>query len=266
MHGQPALRRFMGNPYTLSPKARVRSWLGLGFPFDRHDWYVDRGGASVHYVIDYFYNPAGPAVAAPAPGAPPAYPLTGSIHVDVRPAVESPGAALDRLRLFPARALAALRRPRFVAEGIDPSLADPAAVAEAARHVGDSNAAAAALAAAPAAPPAVKRAPPPPPTAEEAAWAAMDLQCAPLLHALKSSNDAERPARHVALNYCMGRALCPREADAFLAALEAGKAPGAADAAAAQEEKAFGAMTRCVMRAGAARRPAGAAAPAAALQ
>ena len=34
----------MGNPYQLTPKARLLSWLGFGFPFDRHDWYVDRGG------------------------------------------------------------------------------------------------------------------------------------------------------------------------------------------------------------------------------
>jgi cytochrome c heme-lyase len=66
--GQPSLRRFQGNPYKLSPLARVKSWLGYGFPFDRHDWFVDRGDSLVHYVIDYYYNPAGAANAPPARG------------------------------------------------------------------------------------------------------------------------------------------------------------------------------------------------------
>jgi cytochrome c heme-lyase len=47
--GQPSLRRFMGNPYKLSPKARIKSWLGYGFPFDRHDWFVDRGAEQVSW-------------------------------------------------------------------------------------------------------------------------------------------------------------------------------------------------------------------------
>jgi cytochrome c heme-lyase len=45
--GQPSLRRFMGNPHQLSPKSRIKSWLGYGFPFDRHDWFVDRGEEQV---------------------------------------------------------------------------------------------------------------------------------------------------------------------------------------------------------------------------
>ena len=34
----PQLSKFMGRPFDLTPKARVKSWLGYGLPFDRHDW------------------------------------------------------------------------------------------------------------------------------------------------------------------------------------------------------------------------------------
>lgn len=243
--GEPALRRFMGNPYELTPKSRIKAALGFGFPFDRHDWYIDRGGRSVHYIIDYFYNPNGSAV---SPTGPPA-PLTGSIHVDVRPAVEDVSSVLDRLRRFPGRMRDALSRPRFFADGIDPSKADPEAIAEAKRHVCESNkAAAAAEVGAPPPTPSVASAKPP--TAADLKWAEMDKACAPLLDALKSSSDEDRAGRQVALNYCMGRVLCPSEASQFLAQLEAGKKAGVDGTAGSGEEAAFAAMTQCVIRAG----------------
>ena len=54
----PYLERFHGNAKKVSPRARFRSWLGYDLPFDRHDWYVDRCGRKIHYVIDY-YNVGG---------------------------------------------------------------------------------------------------------------------------------------------------------------------------------------------------------------
>lgn len=81
--GGPRLVKFAGRPGDLSPKARLLNLLGYARPFDRHDWVVDRCGARVRYVID-FYNGA-------APGAPVA------VHLDVRPALDSPGALLERL-------------------------------------------------------------------------------------------------------------------------------------------------------------------------
>lgn len=39
-----------------SPLARVSSWFGAQLPFDRHDWWVDRCGREVRYVIDFYYN------------------------------------------------------------------------------------------------------------------------------------------------------------------------------------------------------------------
>lgn len=39
-----------------SPLARMTHWLGSPLPFDRHDWYVDRCGKEVRYVIDFYFN------------------------------------------------------------------------------------------------------------------------------------------------------------------------------------------------------------------
>ena len=52
----PRLVRFQGRPHDLTPKARLKSWLGYGLPFDRHDWVVDRCGTLVRYVIDYYHH------------------------------------------------------------------------------------------------------------------------------------------------------------------------------------------------------------------
>jgi hypothetical protein len=38
--GSPQLTKFMGRPFDLTPKARLKSWFGYGLPFDRHDWEV----------------------------------------------------------------------------------------------------------------------------------------------------------------------------------------------------------------------------------
>jgi cytochrome c heme-lyase len=59
---------------------------GYKLPFDRHDWVVDRCGREVRYVIDFYAG-------APAPGA------QASMHLDVRPALDSFGAVVDRLRM-----------------------------------------------------------------------------------------------------------------------------------------------------------------------
>lgn len=41
---------------SCSPLARLQGWLGGQLPFDRHDWWVDRCGREVRYVIDFYYN------------------------------------------------------------------------------------------------------------------------------------------------------------------------------------------------------------------
>ncbi|KAJ2332504.1 holocytochrome c synthase [Coemansia sp. RSA 2673] len=50
----PRLTRLQGRPNDLSPMARFSSWIHGVRPFDRHDWYVDRCGKQVRYVIDYY--------------------------------------------------------------------------------------------------------------------------------------------------------------------------------------------------------------------
>ena len=58
-------------------------------PFDRHDWYIqrsrpDKQAQEVRYVIDYYSGP-------PEPTGEPVF------YLDVRPAVDGPTAAAERL-------------------------------------------------------------------------------------------------------------------------------------------------------------------------
>jgi len=101
----PRLVRFMGRPGDLTPKAQVQQWLAWAWPsqykgelpFDRHDWFVRRvvpgakgsgsggeEGKEVRYVIDYYEGP-------PEPTGEPVF------YLDVRPAVDGPTAACERL-------------------------------------------------------------------------------------------------------------------------------------------------------------------------
>ena len=93
----PALVRFMGRPGDLTPKARmlqVAGWMwpakySSDPPFDRHDWYVrrhlpDGSTREVRYVIDYYSGP-------PEPTGEPVF------YLDVRPAVDGPTAAVERI-------------------------------------------------------------------------------------------------------------------------------------------------------------------------
>ncbi|PGH13711.1 hypothetical protein AJ80_06216 [Polytolypa hystricis UAMH7299] len=93
---EPRLIRFMGRPQERTPKASVLqalAWLypakfGTAPPFDRHDWYVMRhtpsGPKEVRYVIDYYSG-------APEPTGEPVF------YLDIRPAVDTPSAAVERL-------------------------------------------------------------------------------------------------------------------------------------------------------------------------
>lgn len=83
----PKLLKFRGRPQDFSPKARLLNFLGYKLPFDRHDWIVDRCGTEVRYVID-FYN------AVPFGGSAPV-----AMHLDVRPALDSPQALFDRMSI-----------------------------------------------------------------------------------------------------------------------------------------------------------------------
>ncbi|OJJ95838.1 hypothetical protein ASPACDRAFT_35583 [Aspergillus aculeatus ATCC 16872] len=92
----PRLIRFQGRPQELTPKARILQALGWIYPakfessppFDRHDWFVMRqtpaGPKEVRYVIDYYSGP-------PEPNGEPVF------FLDIRPALDSPTAAVERL-------------------------------------------------------------------------------------------------------------------------------------------------------------------------
>lgn len=81
----PSLLRFVGKSNELSWGAWWSSRFSYrGVPFDRHDWFVDRCGQQVRYVIDYYDDPhAG---------------NEEEITVEVRPAFDSFSAAWDRFR------------------------------------------------------------------------------------------------------------------------------------------------------------------------
>lgn len=83
----PKLLKFQGRPQDLSPKAQVLTTFGYAHPYDRHDWTVDRCGTDVRYIIDFYDGPQRPDVPV-------------STHLDVRPALDTPSAAIDRLRRY----------------------------------------------------------------------------------------------------------------------------------------------------------------------
>ncbi|KAJ5851890.1 Cytochrome c/c1 heme-lyase [Penicillium soppii] len=92
----PRLLRFQGRPQEWSPKASIYQALSWAYPakfetnppFDRHDWYVIRqtpnGPKEIRYVIDYYS-------ADPDPHGLPVF------HLDIRPAIDTPTAAAERL-------------------------------------------------------------------------------------------------------------------------------------------------------------------------
>ena len=84
---EPKLKQFLGRPKDVTPKAYLWSLFGYTLPFDRHDWIVDRNGKDVRYVID-FYKGAQPTGTLPGRGI--------YMYLDVRPALDSPSAVIDR--------------------------------------------------------------------------------------------------------------------------------------------------------------------------
>lgn len=204
--GCPKLRRFMGRPFEPSPKARIKAMLGFGEPFDRHDWFVDRGdGKEVRYVLDYYFDSKVEA-ADPDPKS------TKCIHVDVRPAVDSPGAFVDRIMAFPGRALDALKNFKTFADGTDPE-AVPEKFTAALGGGGSSR-----KGAQPSSAVEFKTE-----TARAAAdrLATMDRKCNPLRVKLaEAKTEDEARTAFVGLTYCLGTAACPAEASAFMRAVE----------------------------------------------
>lgn len=226
----PKLRRFQGRPHDLSPAARFRStFRGYPAPFDRHDWVVDRcGKEDVRYIIDYYYREHTQGDEDP-------------IELHVRPALDSPGAAWDRVR---ARAHA-FRSALF------PGQADNGATVVARGTSTDAG-----KSAAPAAPNMST-----PKAKEDAAVSEEEFEflrtltpenveaisndvkqgCAKIGLALaqsKADPEAYEKAT-VSLNYCMASKICKPEAAAFMTAMETANG---------SEPAAYSSMTSCLDR------------------
>ena len=127
----PRLVRFMGRPKDLSPRAWFNSRiLWYHEPFDRHDWYVDGGEDTTaaagddasggdnakpkqeprRYVIDFYSGDDGGFASSSSArsgandandgAATPPGPRPPSMYIDVRPALDDPDSAIDRMKMF----------------------------------------------------------------------------------------------------------------------------------------------------------------------
>lgn len=237
-----------------------------GAPLHRQDWFVFRGGREVRYVVDVYAEPSAeatpevsslpslllctPSQAAAQrrgsffvqshPGSSSGPPLARATLVDVRPAVDDLGSALDRLRLFPGRAAEAFRRPWFRAEvgPTDPARGGAAGVrhsqstADAAQPVAQLEF-----------------------TASDRDWAAYNRECGALEERV---HNASLPGSGVSaadlrlltrkLRLCAGRCVCPDASAKFRSIVEAAKCVGGHDGEAASPEgrAALAALDECV--------------------
>eukprot|EP00937_MAST-01D_sp_MAST-1D-sp2_P007857 g7857.t1 len=206
----PALLRFLGRPHDLSPKARLLMLLGLRpEPFDRHDWTIQRAdGEEVRYVIDYYFDENAGKHDTEKPQLEDEDAVR-SITFDVRPALDSVGACVDRARM-------AVRGGLGIGGGAERTAA-PAPAATAAAPAAAGAAAAAFSSAAQGAGTGsgsgsgtVREL-----TLSDAARR-VDERCAPCRAALERCDGEEACAKaSIGLTFCMARELCKTEAAAF---------------------------------------------------
>lgn len=203
------LLRFTGRPDENSPKARLKQLLGCPEPFDRHDWIVDRAGKEVRYIIDYYHDEEH----VQDDGVPKLHDAdtVKSIKIDVRPALDSLDAMLDR----------AVRMPLAVVQNATPFQYLPLLLPKAAANPSFITPA----------PDAVKPLPEDLVShralQDETEMAAVLMkmlgQCASRREALKAaSSEAEAQNAHVALTFCYAQLLTPNRADTFEKAIAAG--------------------------------------------
>lgn len=183
--------------------------MGRPAPFDRHDWVVDRCGTEVRYIIDYYHDESLP-VDQSLPGQ---FDFSSNtqITLDVRPALDSFTALVDRLKL-------AMGSQPESPEGWPAPLPPP--------------------------PPSSTKPMPPSKDWNKAQKLFMDklstvaVTCKERIELLKKCDgtvDCERKA--MAKDVCVGEVVCPKEAKAFLKVLETGS----------EEEsiKSYGALLKC---------------------
>lgn len=188
------LLKFCGRPDNLTPIAWAKSMLGYGKPFDRHDWTILRSdNTQVRYVIDYYFDDEKSA----HDQVPDLHSENEvkSISMYARPAVDSVGALIDRLK-FPITT--------FVNGLKGPDLAARAALVE---SVHEDKEALESL------------------SVEEIqqTFAKIKNSCKSCMQEVKTcSNEVHCSQAALALQLCMGRIICPLQAAAFSKALQKG--------------------------------------------
>jgi len=115
-NAEPKLVKFVGRPKDLSPKAWLNSRVFMTQePFDRHDWYVEdvNGGEPRRYVIDFYEGnektgdlttSSSSLSSSSSSGSMPLM-KPPSMYIDVRPALDNPSAAVDRMTMLFREAL-----------------------------------------------------------------------------------------------------------------------------------------------------------------
>ncbi|GMF24589.1 unnamed protein product [Phytophthora fragariaefolia] len=188
------LLKFCGRPDKLTPIAWVKKVLGYGEPFDRHDWTVLRSdNTQVRYVIDYYFDDDKSAQDE-VPELHSADKVK-SISMYARPAVDSIGALIDRIK-FPVVA--------FINDRKDPDITARSALVEHAQGEKDAPE-----------PLSVKEV--------EQTFAKVKDTCKNCMVEVKTcSNEVQCSQAAMALQLCMGRIICPPQAAAFTKALDGG--------------------------------------------
>ena len=201
------LLKFCGRPEKLTPIAWIKSMLGFGTPFDRHDWTVLRSdNTRVRYVIDYYFDDDKSAHDE-VPELHSADKVR-SISMYARPAVDSVGALVDRIKYPIAGFLNGLGGPDISARSAlveraqeEKQVPDALSVEEV-----------------------------------EQTFAKVKDACEGCMQEVRTcSSEVQCSQAAMALQLCLGRIICPPEAAAFTKALDGG------DEAAV--EAAFDAMT-----------------------
>lgn len=245
----PRLSRFLGRPDDISPKAWFKSLFGHPLPFDRHDWVIQRpDGTEVRYIIDYYHDDAVAKDNKIPQGLQDAESVK-SISVDVRPALDSVHAVVDRGVRMPISRVAGnttFQPLPFFWTGSKDTVGG--ASDEAKKRIAEAAVAPATAFAAVAS--SVVRGKKKKEEEKEGADDLMALSkqvhssCAEHFAALRGCKDeADCAKMAVGLSYCMGSLLCKKETAAFDQALAM---PGSGEKHEAVVEAAFGRMRTCL--------------------
>ncbi|CEG43813.1 cytochrome c c1 heme [Plasmopara halstedii] len=188
------LLKFCGRPDEMTPIAWMKSILGFGKPFDRHDWIILRSdNTQVRYVIDYYFDDKKSA----EDEVPELHSedKVRSISMYARPAVDSVGALIDRLKFPFTTYLNGLKGPNLAARS---------ALVESI-HEGKNDVESF--------------------TVEEIqqTFAKIKESCKSCMQEVRTcGNEIQCSQAALALQLCMGRIICPPQAAAFTKALEIG--------------------------------------------